>query len=163
MAESSIEWTEHTWNPVTGCTKLSPGCKHCYAETMSRRLRVQNVIGHNKVRVIIFCQRIDHGHHAVCVCCSGSIFRSNATPDPHRGPVDAHQRDAFTRRSRRCSRRRISLTSSPGPMPKISSSRTRSHGRIARLPRNILVTCHFFSPRPFATCLCVRSKSLRMS
>lgn len=29
MAESSIEWTEHTWNPVTGCTKLSPGCKHC--------------------------------------------------------------------------------------------------------------------------------------
>ena len=35
MAETNIEWTEHTWNPVTGCTKLSPGCKHCYAETMS--------------------------------------------------------------------------------------------------------------------------------
>ena len=35
---SSIEWTEATWNPVTGCTKVSPGCKHCYAERMARRL-----------------------------------------------------------------------------------------------------------------------------
>ena len=46
MAESSIEWTEHTWNPVTGCTKLSPGCKHCYAETMSRRLLVTGARGY---------------------------------------------------------------------------------------------------------------------
>lgn len=36
---SSIEWTESTWNPVTGCTKVSPGCKHCYAERMARRLK----------------------------------------------------------------------------------------------------------------------------
>src|SRR5258705_9682373 len=36
---SSIEWTEATWNPVTGCTKISPGCKHCYAERMAKRLR----------------------------------------------------------------------------------------------------------------------------
>jgi protein gp37 len=36
---SSIEWTESTWNPVTGCTKISPGCKHCYAERMAIRLR----------------------------------------------------------------------------------------------------------------------------
>jgi protein gp37 len=35
---SSIEWTEATWNPVTGCTKISPGCKHCYAEVMARRM-----------------------------------------------------------------------------------------------------------------------------
>lgn len=35
---SSIEWTEATWNPVTGCTKISPGCKHCYAERMAHRL-----------------------------------------------------------------------------------------------------------------------------
>lgn len=39
MAQSSIEWTEATWNPVTGCTKVSPGCKHCYAEVMARRLK----------------------------------------------------------------------------------------------------------------------------
>lgn len=39
MASSSIEWTESTWNPVTGCSKISPGCKHCYAERMANRLR----------------------------------------------------------------------------------------------------------------------------
>lgn len=36
---SDIEWTEATWNPVTGCTKVSPGCKHCYAERMALRLK----------------------------------------------------------------------------------------------------------------------------
>lgn len=36
---SSIEWTDATWNPVRGCTKLSPGCKHCYAETLAERFR----------------------------------------------------------------------------------------------------------------------------
>lgn len=40
MAQGSgIEWTEATWNPVTGCNKVSPGCKHCYAEVMARRLK----------------------------------------------------------------------------------------------------------------------------
>ncbi len=40
MAQGSgIEWTESTWNPVTGCTKISPGCKHCYAERMAKRLQ----------------------------------------------------------------------------------------------------------------------------
>lgn len=40
MANSSpIEWTDATWNPVTGCTKISPGCKFCYAERMSKRLK----------------------------------------------------------------------------------------------------------------------------
>jgi protein gp37 len=36
---SGIEWTESTWNPVTGCSKISPGCKHCYAERMAGRLQ----------------------------------------------------------------------------------------------------------------------------
>ncbi len=36
---TSIEWTEATWNPVTGCTKISPGCKNCYAERMAKRLQ----------------------------------------------------------------------------------------------------------------------------
>ena len=38
-AGSAIEWTEATWNPVTGCTKVSPGCKNCYAERMAKRLQ----------------------------------------------------------------------------------------------------------------------------
>jgi protein gp37 len=45
MAEySTIEWTDATWNPVRGCTKISPGCKHCYAETFAERFR--GVPGH---------------------------------------------------------------------------------------------------------------------
>lgn len=39
MSNSKIEWTENTWNPVTGCSKISQGCAHCYAEVMSRRLK----------------------------------------------------------------------------------------------------------------------------
>ncbi|PYS66161.1 MAG: hypothetical protein DMF74_01840 [Acidobacteria bacterium] len=38
--KSPIEWTESTWNPLTGCTKISPGCKHCYAERMALRLQL---------------------------------------------------------------------------------------------------------------------------
>ena len=41
---SRIEWTDATWNPVRGCTKVSPGCKHCYAETFAERFR--GVPGH---------------------------------------------------------------------------------------------------------------------
>ena len=37
---SHIEWTDATWNPVTGCTKISPGCKHCYAERLANRLKL---------------------------------------------------------------------------------------------------------------------------
>jgi protein gp37 len=45
MADNSrIEWTEATWNPVTGCTKVSPGCAHCYAETFAERWR--GISGH---------------------------------------------------------------------------------------------------------------------
>lgn len=43
MASSSIEWTEMTWNPTTGCDKISAGCKYCYAEIMSKRLQAMGV------------------------------------------------------------------------------------------------------------------------
>lgn len=43
MAQSSIEWTEMTWNPTTGCDKISAGCKFCYAEVMSKRLQAMGL------------------------------------------------------------------------------------------------------------------------
>ena len=43
-ANSKIEWTDATWNPIRGCTKVSPGCAHCYAETFAERFR--GVPGH---------------------------------------------------------------------------------------------------------------------
>ncbi len=44
---SPIEWTDATWNPITGCTKISPGCKFCYAERMAKRL---NAMGQENYR-----------------------------------------------------------------------------------------------------------------
>lgn len=56
---SKIEWTEATWNPVTGCKKISPGCKHCYAETMSRRLQAMRAPGYeNGFEVSLLPERL---------------------------------------------------------------------------------------------------------
>ncbi len=46
MGKTKIEWTEHTWNPVTGCTKVSPGCKNCYAEGVATRLQSMGAKGY---------------------------------------------------------------------------------------------------------------------
>ena len=47
MAQGSgIEWTESTWNPITGCTKISPGCKYCYAERMAERLQAMGQVNY---------------------------------------------------------------------------------------------------------------------
>lgn len=45
---SRIEWTEQTWNPTTGCTKVSPGCLNCYAEVMARRLHAMGAVGYEQ-------------------------------------------------------------------------------------------------------------------
>lgn len=64
MAESAIEWTEHTWNPVTGCTKVSPGCKHCYAETMARRLQAMGARGYEEgFKLQLHPDRLDQPLH----------------------------------------------------------------------------------------------------
>ena len=54
-SKSTIEWTEQTWNPVTGCTKISAGCKHCYAETMARRLRAMGAAGYENGFTTVAC------------------------------------------------------------------------------------------------------------
>lgn len=46
-SKSKIEWTEQTWNPVTGCIKVSAGCKYCYAETMAKRLKAMGANGYD--------------------------------------------------------------------------------------------------------------------
>lgn len=57
---SKIEWTEQTWNPVTGCTKVSPGCKHCYAETMAKRLQAMGAPGYeNGFKLSIIPERLE--------------------------------------------------------------------------------------------------------
>jgi len=58
--QTKIEWTEQTWNPVTGCTKVSPGCKHCYAETMAKRLTAMGAPGYdNGFEISLMSGRLD--------------------------------------------------------------------------------------------------------
>jgi len=57
---SHIEWTDATWNPVTGCTKISPGCKHCYAERLANRLQLMGQANyHNGFRVTLQPQMLE--------------------------------------------------------------------------------------------------------
>jgi len=59
-SKSAIEWTEQTWNPTTGCTKISPGCLHCYAETMSKRLQAMGAHGYeNGFKLSLLPNRLD--------------------------------------------------------------------------------------------------------
>ena len=59
-ARSKIEWTEHTWNPVTGCTKISPGCKHCYAEILANQLNAMGTPGYeNGFNIALHPERLD--------------------------------------------------------------------------------------------------------
>ena len=58
--QSTIEWTEQTWNPTTGCTKVSPGCKNCYAEVMARRLHAMGAPGYeNEFKLTVHENRLE--------------------------------------------------------------------------------------------------------
>lgn len=57
---SRIEWTEQTWNPTVGCTKVSPGCKHCYAEVMAQRLQAMGTHGYeNGFKLTLLPNRLE--------------------------------------------------------------------------------------------------------
>jgi protein gp37 len=61
---SSIEWTEHTWNPVIGCTKISSGCKHCYAEALAYRLKAMGIPQYsNGFEVRLLPERLEEPIH----------------------------------------------------------------------------------------------------
>ena len=107
MAASKIEWTDATWNPVTGCAKISPGCKHCYAERMSKRLhaagmpKYRNGFGvvtphpdaldiprrWRKPRAIFVNSMSDLFHDAVPDDFIGQVFAVMAQADWHRYQV----------------------------------------------------------------------------
>lgn len=58
--KTQIEWTEQTWNPTTGCTKVSAGCKHCYAEVMAKRLKAMGANGYdNGFKLSLMYDRLD--------------------------------------------------------------------------------------------------------
>src|ERR1700691_2291457 len=62
---SHIEWTDATWNPVTGCSKISPGCKFCYAERLARRLRAMGQENYkNGFKVTLQPHMLEHPVHS---------------------------------------------------------------------------------------------------
>jgi protein gp37 len=101
---SAIEWTEATWNPVTGCSKVSPGCAHCYAETLSLRFRrsvkpwtpenaAENVVVHpgrleqplrwRRPRMIFVNSMSDLFHELVPVSFVQQVFAVMTSADRH--------------------------------------------------------------------------------
>lgn len=77
---SKIEWTDVTWNPVTGCTKISPGCKNCYAERMAKRLRGRaGYPNDDPFRVTLHGNKLEQPFHwrkprKIFVCSMGDLF-----------------------------------------------------------------------------------------
>jgi len=64
MAQSKIEWTESTWNPITGCDKVSLGCKHCYAERMAKRLKAMGQSNYcNGFKLTLHSHMLDYPLH----------------------------------------------------------------------------------------------------
>lgn len=87
MAETKIEWTDKTWNPVTGCTKKSEGCVHCYAEVMARRLKGMGQEKYkNAFQLTLHPEDLDepkkwHRSHNVFVCSMGDLFHEEVPFD----------------------------------------------------------------------------------
>lgn len=83
MGQTKIEWATDSWNPVTGCTKISPGCQNCYAERMSKRLAGR--CGYPKdepFRVTLHPERLDEPMHwrkprRIFVCSMGDLFHED--------------------------------------------------------------------------------------
>ncbi len=91
--KSRIEWTEQTWNPAVGCTKVSPGCAHCYAEVMARRLQAMGVNGYdNGFALTLLPERLDEPLRRK----RPTVYFVNSMSDLfHEEIPDAYIRDVF--------------------------------------------------------------------
>ena len=80
---TKIEWTDRTWNPITGCTKISPGCAHCYAEVMTRRLKAMGMEKYaNGFQVVLHNDCLDEPlawrkPHTIFVCSMSDLFHKD--------------------------------------------------------------------------------------
>jgi len=94
---TKIEWAQETWSPVTGCTKISEGCEHCYAERMAKRLRGRcGYPADDPFRVTLHPERIDkplrwRKPRTIFVCSMGDLFHEDAPREWQRrifaGPI----------------------------------------------------------------------------
>ncbi len=110
---SHIEWTDATWNPVTGCTKISPGCKHCYAERLSKRLQAMGQSNYrNGFKVTLQPQMLElplrwKSPRRIFVNSMSDLFHDEVPTDYINGVFDVmrhatwHQYQVLTKRSER--------------------------------------------------------------
>lgn len=83
MKTTKIEWTDKTWNPITGCTKKSAGCAHCYAEVMTRRLKAMHLEKYkNGFELTLHEDELKQplkwrGTHNIFVCSMSDIFHED--------------------------------------------------------------------------------------
>lgn len=113
--KTGIEWTDVTWNPVTGCTKVSPGCKHCYAERMAKRIQAMghprykngfNLTLHDdlirlpltwvKPRQVFVNSMSDLFHEAVPLQFIASVFETMAKAKQHTFQILTKRSDRLT-------------------------------------------------------------------
>jgi protein gp37 len=158
--ESKIEWTERTWNPTVGCTKLSQGCKNCYAESMAHRLQAMGTPGYeNGFKLTLLENRLDEPRRrskpTVYFVNSMSDLFHRSVPDSFVGKVfetiracPQHTFQILTKRGDRlaayCRRHQIPLNAWVGV-----SVENKRHGvpRIDHL-RNISAGIRFLSVEP---------------
>lgn len=87
MRTTKIEWTDKTWNPITGCTKHSDGCLHCYAETMARRLNAMGLVKYrNGFQLTLHEENIGEplawkSAHNIFVCSMSDLFHKDVPDD----------------------------------------------------------------------------------
>ena len=110
---SHIEWTDATWNPVTGCTKVSPGCKHCYAERLSMRLKAMGQANYrNGFKITLQPQMLElplrwKTPKRIFVNSMSDLFHESVPTDyinqvfDVMGRADWHQYQVLTKRSER--------------------------------------------------------------
>ena len=110
---SPIEWTDATWNPVTGCTKISPGCKHCYAERLSTRLKAMGQANYrNGFEVTLQPRMLELPFHwkrpkRIFVNSMSDLFHQDVPTDYIKqvfqvmGSANWHQYQVLTKRSER--------------------------------------------------------------
>ena len=85
MKTTKIEWTDKTWNPITGCTKHSAGCAHCYAEVMSHRLKAMGLDKYaNNFQLTMHENSLDEPKalrkpHVIFVCSMSDLFHADVT------------------------------------------------------------------------------------
>lgn len=164
MNLSSIEWTDTTWNPVTGCTEVSPGCDHCYARTFANRWR--GVAGHPYEQGFQLMLRPERLLQPLAWRRPARIFVNSMSDLFHIDVPEAFIRDVFdvmakasqhqfqvlTKRADRMERVLRRLSSPPNVWLGVSVESPLYYGRIRHLTR-VDAAVHFLSCEPLLAAL----------